>query len=827
MMDQYRQNYVQAEKLAKKVLLSKKNRFLDDTASAALSLDDTAYVPRITTWFALEGFRYKADEGNTERNITAAATSWLHSATASGSSLAYAIMKHDNHLQILYGNTSPDFTVFSDTLPECIYKEVQPDSGMWDYSGILLGTIKANCLADMIASASVQDCMVSCVSMPIHDSEIQSKLSSNRSLMSQLDKYKSFQRFFGNASRRVQEVPVTAVVQAISALKEENDFLEKNMGRGFVRAAVRINAQNAGDYSMLLSRIKSCMEYACNEQSGFEPVRHFRIANRCASWDACLAIPCISFRSSFGVEQVHLLTVQTADSVASFCTPPLRSYPGYYVKNYHVDENSHDAFGLVHDVSGNCVDIGTITGTQQSTKIPLSSMQAHTFITGRTTTGKTTTVKKVLVELHKKGIPFLVIEAAKKEYAGLLNHVPELKVYSAGMDGMPLRINPLQPEDGTLIENHVHAVVRAITAMNGGEHPIPEAYDGLLKQTYQKFGWSYGTMAYQDTRKPFPTFKDVLENVDEYIRNHAQYGPEVRQNLTAALKLRTEHQSSGALGRLFGSSRGLTAKELLSNPAVIELADFSEQSAAFLMNILLFKIQCYLARQPESRTLNRVIVVEEAHNVFRKTLCEDSPRALNNNFFEKMLAEIRASGTGLIISDQRPSIMSSGVIANTAVKIVHGLTELEDRQVVGNATNLSPFQVQKLYEFEPGECIVTLGGHYGAQHTRVSALPVRSSSNAACLICASRFRCRKSAVQTMLNDMDEAKLQHHIAKIRSTPYNMEALARNITAMLADLNITASVPTKCCLLGEILANHSRASAQESRIIINLYSNYLRR
>lgn len=823
-MDQYRRNYAQAEQLARYVLLSKKNHFLDNTTATAIALDVNAYIPHISTWFALKGFRHKADEGSTERSVMAATNNWLHSATASGSSLVYAIKKQDDQLLILYGSNTPDFHTFADILPECLYEEIHADSGMWGCSGILIGTVKASQLSDAVASVSVKDCLVSCLAIPLHDSEIQRKLSSNRKLISQLDKYKSFQRFFGNASRRVQDVPVEAVMQAIVALKEENELLEKNMGRGFVRAAVRICAQNERDYNILISRINGCMEYECNEQNGFEPIRHFRIANRCASWDACLAIPCVSFRSSFGIEHAHLLTTQTVDSVSSFCAPPLRSYPGYFIKNYHIDENSYDVFSAPQAVSGSYIDIG---GVRQPAKIPLSSLQAHAFITGRTTTGKTTTVKKVLVELHKQGIPFLVIEAAKKEYARLLEHVPEIKVYTSGVDGIPLRINPLQPEDGTLIENHVQAVVRAITAMNGGEHPIPEAYDGLLKQTYQKFGWNYGTLAYQDPQQPFPTFKDVLENVDEYIQKHGQYGPEVRKNLTAALKIRTEHQSSGALGGLFSRPQGLTAKELLSTPAVIELADFSEQSAAFLMNIILFKIQCYLATQPESKKLNRVIVVEEAHNVFRKTLCEDSPRALNNNAFEKMLAEVRASGTGMIISDQRPSIMSSGVIANTAVKIVHGLTELDDRQVVGNAINLTPFQTQKLYEFVAGECIVALGGHYGVQHARVSALPSSGASNAACLSCTSRFRCRKTAVLAMMNEMDEAKLHHHIAKIQSNPYNTVVLARNITDMLTDLNVTASAATKCCLLGEILATHSQMSEHESRVIITSYSNYIRR
>lgn len=826
-MDQYRLNYSNAQTLARQVLLIKKNQYLEQLPTQAVHLDQDAYVPRIRHWFSLEGFRHKADDDKTAQSLLQAADSWLHSAAASGSSRVYAIRKQNQQPQILYGGSDSDFSAFSDALPECACQEVHPDSGSWEYSGIVLGTIQAAHLSDAIAASPVSECLVSCVALPLPDSATQDKHAANLRLIAQLDRYKSFQRVFGNASRRIQEIPVEPVVQAIAAIKEENDFLERNMGRGFALAAVRICARTAGDYQVLLSRIKGCMEYPGREQTGFEPIRHFPLADRCGSWDACLGIPCVCVPFSCGMERCHLLTFQTLDSVAAFCTPPIRSYPGYLVRNYHIDENTHDVFGPTHSISGRGVELGTIIGAPQPSRIPLSSMRAHTFVTGRTTTGKTTTVKKTLVCLHQMGIPFLVIEAAKKEYAALLPHVPELKVYTAGIDGTPLQINPLQPEDGTLIEEHIQAVVRAITAMDGGEHPIPEAYEGVLQQTYEAFGWPNGTLAYQDAKKPFPTFQDVLENVDTYIRDHACYGPEVRQNLTAALKLRTEHQATGALGKLFSQPQGLTARELLSGPAVIELADFSEQSAAFLMNILLFKIQCYLRRQPESNDLIRVIAVEEAHNVFRKTLCEDSPRALNNHFFEKMLAEVRSSGTGLIISDQRPSIMSSGVLANTAVQVVHGLTEAEDRQSIADAANLSPFQMRKLYEFTPGECIVALGGCYGVQHTRVSPLPAMDSHNPACFTCTGRFRCRKSAVTAMIHEMNDAKLRHHIAKIRANPYNTELLAGNINAMLADLNVTASSATKCCLLGEILANYTQASIQESRIIIHSYSTYLRR
>ena len=278
---------------------------------------------------------------------------------------------------------------------------------------------------------------------------------------------------------------------------------------------------------------------------------------------------------------------------------------------------------------------------------------------------------------------------------------------------------------------------------------------------------------------------------------------------------------------MFARAAGLQARDLLETPCVIELADFSAQSAAFIMNILLFKFQSYLSRQPECGRLRRVIVVEEAHNVFKRTLAEDSGRALNNEYFDKMLAEIRSSGTGLILSDQRPSVMSDAVMANTSVKIIHAITDGCDRETIGVAAGLSAFQMKKLGEFQTGECVVAVRGRHGVQHVQVKAAGVDTIFHAACHICTARFRCRREAVRKILANMDEAKLAYHLAKIQAEPYNIPMLETFITNMFRDLNVTASAQTRLCLLGEILDVYGTSSMQEKRIIVNSYSNYLKR
>lgn len=827
-MNMYRENYKKAQMYAERVLLIKKGRFLETIPSTDMQIDREAYVPKITQWYRLNGFRRAGDEIQTGQFLQRAVSEWIRATTGYGCSAAFVLKKKEGILSVMYGTGRSHFEgTFQTNIPECNLHSTEWEESCCIYSGLLTGTISTKKLSDAFASSGIKNGYISCIVIPLADEEIQRKVEENRKLVSYLNSFKSFQRVYGNISRRVEDVPLANVVQAIALLKEEIEYMEHNMGGGFVRAAVRFGSNTENDYRTLVSLIHSCIDYDNDSQSIFEPPRIFSLRGECRSWRDCLAVPYVEVTSESLLERLYAVSMQDVKSVTSFCLPPMNSYDGYYIKNYDINEESMEAFPVTSPIESVGVEIGTVYNSKSKAVIPFSALHSHVCVSGATETGKTTTVKKILTELYSAGIPFTVIEAAKKEYISLVGSIPGLKVYTPGNDGIKLSFNPLQPEDGILIENHVAAVVRALIATTGGEHPIPEAYDGLLKQTYQKSGWEYGMMAYSDAHRPFPTFKDVFDNVDSYIAEHAKYGPEVRQNLTAALTLRTENMHTGALGGLFSKPIGLQAKDLLESPCVIELADFSSQSATFLMNILLFKFQSYLSRKPECEQLKRVIVIEEAHNIFKRTLSEDSGRAINNEYFDKMLSEIRSSGTGLILSDQRPGILSEAVIANTSVKITHALVDGEDRKAVGIPSNLSEFQQKKLGEFRRGECIVAIRGIYGVQHVMVDAVKRDNHSNSACHVCKVRFRCRQASVKQLLNGMDTSRIAFHVSKIQANPYNIPMLEVCIRNMLQDLNVTAADATKICLLGEILDTYGTSSIQEKRIIVNSYSEYLRR
>ncbi|MCI5509607.1 MAG: ATP-binding protein [Eubacterium sp.] len=827
-MDTSREKYLRAKTVAERVLLIKHNKFLEITDLSSICINENSYIPRITKWIRVDGYRTADDESRTENYIKTAVSEWARATIGYGYSAAFTLKKNYDEILVLYGaNGNTIETPFITNIPECNVHTTDWNADRYIYNGFMLGRICSKDFSDLFASSNVTKGYVSCVLIPISDVEVAEKLNENIELIAYLNAYKTAQHIYGNASRRVVEMPIQVIISAIDLLKKENEYLERNMGSGFFRTIIKFGANSQMDYRNLASLITSSMNYDVEQQNTFEPIRIINLHNECKSMNDCLAVPVVDINNEYYAGRTYALSLQDINSVVSFCSPPLHSYKGFYVKDYSIDESSRDIFPLSREVREDGICIGKLYGTKSDAIIPFSALHSHCLVDGSTETGKTTTVKKILTELNSVGIPFTVIEAAKKEYISLIGSVHNLKVYTPGIDGIKLEFNPLQTEEGTLIENHVAAVVRALVSSTGGEHPIPEAFDGLLKQTYHRYGWDYGMIAYNDEHKPFPTFKDVLENIDSYIENHARYGPEVKQNLTAALKLRSENLYSGALGNLFSKRDGLKAKDLLGTPSVIELTDFSAQSASFIMNILLFKFQCYLTRLPEDGSLRRVIVIEEAHNIFKKTISEDSGRALNNEYFDKMLSEIRSSGTGLILSDQRPSIISDAVIANTSVKISHALVDGHDREAVGIPSNLSESQMKRLGEFKIGECLISIRGYHGVQHTMVVPAKEDNSFNSSCHICASRFRCRKQAVKNMISSMDESLVAYHVSKIQSNPYNSQILEIYINNMLADLNVTATVATKVCLLGEILDVYSLSSEQEKRVITSSYSDYLRR
>ena len=109
--------------------------------------------------------------------------------------------------------------------------------------------------------------------------------------------------------------------------------------------------------------------------------------------------------------------------------------------------------------------------------------------------------------------------------------------------------------------------------------------------------------------------------------------------------------------------------------------------------------------------LNHITVLEEAHNLLRRTSNEQSAEGSNLlgksvEMLSNAIAEMRTYGEGFIIADQAPGLMDMSVIRNTNTKIILRLPDQADRELVGRAANLNEDQITELAKLPCGVAAV-------------------------------------------------------------------------------------------------------------------------
>jgi hypothetical protein len=108
-----------------------------------------------------------------------------------------------------------------------------------------------------------------------------------------------------------------------------------------------------------------------------------------------------------------------------------------------------------------------------------------------------------------------------------------------------------------------------------------------------------------------------------------------------------------------------------------------------------------------NKPLRHVTVLEEAHNILKRTSTEQSAEGSNLvgksvEMLANSIAEIRTYGEGFIIADQSPSMIDMSAIRNTNTKIILRLPDLSDRELVGKAAGLTDDQIVELAKLQTG-----------------------------------------------------------------------------------------------------------------------------
>ncbi|WP_214109757.1 ATP-binding protein [Acrocarpospora catenulata] len=409
----------------------------------------------------------------------------------------------------------------------------------------------------------------------------------------------------------------------------------------------------------------------------------------------------------------------TAGALAALAGLPRREVPGVRV----LDTGFFDVTSEADSSTGEVIDLGSIMDGQERAvgtfRVPLATLNRHAFVTGATGSGKSQTVRHLLEQLTRAGIPWLAIEPAKSEYAAMAGRVEQLApltvINPSAPDNVPFSVNPLAPEPGYPVQAHIDMVRALFMAAFDAEEPFPQIMSLALQRVYEANGWDVvtgGGIPGAAVQPAIPTLEQLQQHALEVIQEIG-YGNEVQADVEGFITLRLRSLRVGSAGRFFEGGHPADIGGLLQRNVVLAIEDVAnDEDKAFLMGTLIIRIVEHLrmrARQERSTGLQHVIVIEEAHRLLRD---RGAQRASTHavELLAGMLAEIRAYGTGIVVAEQIPTKLVSDVVKNTALKVMHRLPAEDDRRLVGAAMNLSEEQSRQVVSLQPGFAAVFADG---------------------------------------------------------------------------------------------------------------------
>lgn len=345
-------------------------------------------------------------------------------------------------------------------------------------------------------------------------------------------------------------------------------------------------------------------------------------------------------------------------------------------------------------------------------KLNVAGLTAHTFITGSTGAGKSNTIYKMLEQLNEQDVKFLVVEPAKGEYKDItaFGGKSDVTVYGTNpkvKETEMLQINPFSfPKEVHVLE-HLDRLVEIFNVCWPMYAAMPAILKDAIERAYEKAGWDMEMSENKYDDNLFPTFKDVYEQIREVLEE-SEYSADNKGDYTGALVTRLRSLTTGINGLIFNADE-ISMEELFDTNVIVDLSRIgSTETKSLIMGLLVLKLQEYrMGASEANQHLKHVTVLEEAHNLLKRTSSEQSSESGNLlgksvEMLANSIAEMRTYGEGFIIADQSPGLLDMSVIRNTNTKIILRLPDYEDRELVGHAAGLNDEQIVELAKLDNG-----------------------------------------------------------------------------------------------------------------------------
>ncbi len=128
----------------------------------------------------------------------------------------------------------------------------------------------------------------------------------------------------------------------------------------------------------------------------------------------------------------------------------------------------------------------------------------------------------------------------------------------------------------------------------------------------------------------FPTFADVLRTIREII-DSSEYDNDNKGAYKGALLTRLESLTTGIYQLMFTEDE-ISSEKLFDENVIVDLSRLgSSETKSLIMGLLILKMQEYrmVSSQGMNQQLRHVTVLEEAHNLLKRTSTEQATESSN------------------------------------------------------------------------------------------------------------------------------------------------------------------------------------------------------
>lgn len=354
-------------------------------------------------------------------------------------------------------------------------------------------------------------------------------------------------------------------------------------------------------------------------------------------------------------------------------------------------------------------------------KMDLDLLASHCFITGSSGSGKSYATYQLLDSVLKHDVKIMIIEPAKGEYKQIFGGLKGIKIFTTDPNAYRiLKINPFQFPTNIHLLSHIEQLLQIFNA----SWPLYAAMPAILKQAvvdaYVKCGWDVQNSIWISgiSDHKYPVFSDVLEILPEII-NTSDYSADSKGDYKGALVTRVQSMTVGINGVIFKNSEGIDDSLLFDSNVIVDLSELgSDEAIALIMGVLIMKLNEYRKSQRKrnkaqvlNSKLQHVTVLEEAHNLLRRTSKEQNQEGANMigksvEMISNSIKEMRTYGEGFVIIDQSPMAVDTSAIENTATKIILNTPAKDACDELGSALSLNETQTNELSRLNVGVAAV-------------------------------------------------------------------------------------------------------------------------